>query len=136
MTSDIPSPPPSNTNTHIYGRRVTPLYLLSFTEVCKITEKCKGRKRVFVYDNCCNFHKHVLRRYPWQSRKWHFVIDRHHYKNHKMCSRAYDMDSYKWLDKVNSQVCEQRNNSLRKMAKSLAHMKFTNYIRSLTLYFS
>ena len=53
-----------------------------------------------------------------------------------MCSRAYDMDSYKWLDKVNSQVCEQRNNSLRKMAKSLAHMKFINYIRSLTLYFS
>ena len=44
VTSDIPSPPPSNTNTHIYGRRVTPPYLLSFTEVCKITKKCKGRK--------------------------------------------------------------------------------------------
>ena len=31
---------------------------------------------------------------------------------------------------------EQRNNSLRKMAKSLGHMKFKNYLRNLTLYFS
>ena len=46
------------------------------------------------------------------------------------------MDSYKWMENINSQVCEQRNNSLRKMAKSLAHMKFKNYLRNLTLYFS
>ena len=58
------------------------------------------------------------------------MIDRHHYKNHKLCSSAYNMDTYKWLDGVNSQVCEQRNNQLRKMAKSLAHMSFKNYIRN------
>ena len=130
MTSDIPSPPlPLPTQTHIYmGEGWPPLTFYLLLRSARLPKNVKAEKRVFVYDNCCNFHKHVLRRYPWQSRKWHFVIDRHHYKNHKMCSRAYDMDSYKWLDKVNSQVCEQRNNSLRKMAKSLAHMKFINDI--------
>ena len=46
----------------------------------RLPQKVKAEKRVFVYDNCCNFHKHILRRYPWKSRKWHFVVDRHHYK--------------------------------------------------------
>ena len=110
--------------------------LFAKTVFKRLHKKVKAERRVFVYDNCCNFHKHVLRRNPWQSRNWNFVIDRHHFKNHKMCSAAYNMDSYKWMDNINSQVCEQRNNSLRKMAKSLAFMKFSNYIRSLTLYFS
>ena len=102
----------------------------------RMPKRVKAERRVFVYDNCCNFHKFTLRRYPWRSRRWTFVIDRHHYKNHKLCSSAYNMDSYKWLDGVNSQVCEQRNNQLRKMAKSLAHMTFKNYLRNLTLFFS
>ena len=110
--------------------------LFAKTVFKRLPKKVKAEKRVFVYDNCCNFHKHVLRRYPWQSRNWHFVVDRHHYKNHKLCSSAYNMDSYNWMENINSQVCEQRNNSLRKMAKSLAHMKFKNYLRNLTLYFS
>ena len=99
----------------------------------RLPKRVKAERRVFVYDNCCNFHKFTLRRYPWRSRRWTFVIDRHHYKNHKLCSSAYNMDSYKWLDGVNSQVCEQRNNQLRKMSKSLAHMSFKNYLRNLTL---
>ena len=111
--------------------------LFAKTVFKRLHKKVKAKKSVFVYDNCCNFHKHVRKRYPWQSRNWNFVNDRHHFKNHKMCSAAYNMDSYKWMDNINSQVCEQRNNSLRKMAKSLAFMKFSNYyIRSLTLYFS
>ena len=110
--------------------------LFAKTVFKRLPKKVKAGKRVFVYDNCCNFHKHVLRRYPWKSRNWHFVVDRHHYKNHKLCSSSYNMDTYKWMENINSQVCEQRNNSLRKMAKSLAHMKFTNYLQSLTLYFA
>ena len=46
------------------------------------------------------------------------------------------MDSYKWLNKVNSQICEQRNNVLRKLGKSIAHMKFENYMKTLTLFFA
>ena len=41
------------------------------------------------------------------------------------------MDSYKQLNKVNSQICEQR-----KLAKSIAHMKFENYMKTLTLFFA
>ena len=44
------------------------------------------------------------------------------------------MDSYKWLNKVNSQICEQRNNVLRKLGKSIAHMKFENYMKTRTLF--
>ena len=64
------------------------------------------------------------------------VIDRMHFKNHKNCSLAYNMDSYKWLDGVDSQVCEQRNHSLRKMSASLAYMTFSNYLKTLTLFFT
>ena len=39
------------------------------------------------------------------------------------------------IAKINK-FSEQRNNSLRKMDESLAHMKLSNYIRSLTLYFA
>ena len=99
----------------------------------RMPKRIKAERRVFVY---LYFHKFALRRYPWRSRRWTFVIDRHHYKNHKLCSSAYNMDSCKWLDGVNSQVCEQRNNQLRKMAKSLAHMSLKNYLRNLTLFFS
>ena len=80
--------------------------LFAKTVFKRLHKKVKAEKRVFVYDNCCNFHKHVLRRYPWQSRNWNFVIDRHHFKNHKMCSAAYNMDSYKWMDNINSQFKE------------------------------
>ena len=52
--------------------------LFAKTVFKRLPNKVKADKRVFVYDNCCHFHKHVLRRYPWQSRKWHFVVDRHH----------------------------------------------------------
>ena len=69
----------------------------------KAAKKVKAEKRIFVYDNCCNFHKHVLRRYPWKTRNWIFVVDRHHYKNHKLCSAAYNMVSYKWMKKTAEQ---------------------------------
>ena len=108
--------------------------LFAKTVFKRLPKRVQAEKKVFVYDNCCNFHKFTLRRYPWRSRRWTFVIDRHHYKNHKLCSSAYNMDTYKWLDGVNSQVCEQRNNRLRKMKKSLAHMSFKNYIRNLTFF--
>ena len=110
--------------------------LFAKTVFKRLPKRVQAEKRVFVYDNCCNFHKFTLRRYPWRSRRWTFVIDRHHYKYHKLCSSAYNMDSYKWLDGVNSQVCEQRDNQLRKMAKSFAYMSFKNYIRNLTLFFA
>ena len=67
----------------------------------------------------CNYHKFLSRRYPWKSRRWTFVIGRMHFKNHKHCSLAYNMDSYKCSDGVNSHVCEQRNHSLQKISSSM-----------------
>ena len=102
----------------------------------RLPKHVKAAKRVFIYDNNCNTHKYLMRRYPWRCRRWTFVIDRVHFKNHKNCSSAYNMDSYKWLDGINSQVCEQKNNSLRKMSTSLAYMSFQNYLKTLTLFFT
>ena len=102
----------------------------------KTAKKSESRKEDICLWQLLQFSETCVERYPWKTRSWIFVVDRHHCKNYKLCSAAYNMDSYKWMETINSQVCEQRNNSLRKMAKSLAHMKFGNYLQNLTLYFS
>ena len=102
----------------------------------RLPKRVKARRRVFIYDNCCNFHRYVLRRFPWRSRWFLFVVDRHHLCNHTACSSSYDMSQYRYLDKVNSQLCEQRNNSLRKMSTTLAYYEFHNYLRILELFFA
>ena len=56
--------------------------------------------------------------------------------NHTACSAAYDIDKYSDLKLVNSQVCEQRNRSLRKFSERLAHMTFNNYLKFLEVWFA
>ena len=82
-----------------------------------------------------NFHKYMLRRYPRRIRNFLFVVDRHHQCNHKDCSMAYNMDKYKDLDNINSQISEQRNNSLRKLSNTLAFYKFDSYMKVLEIFF-
>ena len=48
---------------------------------------------------------------------------------------AYNMDKYKYLDGINSQISEQRNNSLRKLSNTLAFYKFESYMKILELFF-
>ena len=48
---------------------------------------------------------------------------------------AYNMDKYKYLDEINSQISEQRNNSLRKLSNTLAFYKFETYMKILELFF-
>ena len=48
---------------------------------------------------------------------------------------AYNMDKYKYLDEINSQISEQRNNSLRKLSNNLAFYKFESYMKILELFF-
>ena len=48
---------------------------------------------------------------------------------------AYNMDKYKYLDEINSQISEQRNNSLRKLSNTLAFYKFESYMKILELFF-
>ena len=101
----------------------------------RMPKRVKAHRRIIIYDNCCNFHKYCLRRFPFRIRRYLFVIDRHHLSNHKNCSQSYNMDNYRILDGVNSQVAEQRNRSLRKLSTTLAHYKFQNYLRILQLFF-
>ena len=48
---------------------------------------------------------------------------------------AYNMDKYKDLHDINSQISEQRNNSLRKLSNTLAFYKFESYMKILELFF-
>ena len=48
---------------------------------------------------------------------------------------AYNMDKYKDLDKINSQISEQRNNSLRKLSNTLAVYKLESYMKVLEIFF-
>ena len=48
---------------------------------------------------------------------------------------AYNMDKYKDLDDINSQISEQRNNSLRKLSNTLAFYKSESYMKILELFF-
>ena len=59
-----------------------------------------------------------------------------HISNHTTCSQAYNIDSYPDLAKLNSQISEQRNNALRKFSKRVAHMKFTNYLKFMEVWFA
>ena len=109
-----------------------------FTSVLlrRLPRRVRAKRRVFLYDNACNLNKVALRRYPYRFRWWIFLIDRHHQKNHTNCSRAYNMRYYSYLKNVNSQLAEQLNRKLRKMAPSLAHYKFETYMKVLEFFFA
>ena len=109
-----------------------------FTSVMlrRLPKRVRAKRRVFLYDNSCNCHKVALRRYPYRIRRWIFLIDRHHQKNHSKCSRAYNMKYYDQLKHVNSQLAEQLNRKLRKMAPSLAHYRFETYMKVLEHFFA
>ena len=93
-----------------------------FTDVLvkRLPQRVKAKRRYFIYDNSCNCHKYAVRRYPWRIKNFTFVIDRHHLSNHTVCSTAYDINKYNDLKGINSQICEQRNRSLRKFHDRLA----------------
>ena len=70
---------------------------------------------------------------PHHVRNWTFLVDRKHWDNHTACSQAYNMDEYPALKKVNSQVSEQTNRSLRKLFIVLAFGE--NYLCVINLFF-
>ena len=100
----------------------------------RLPAKVKAEKRVVVYDFACKMHKCALRRFPYRIRRFQFVIDRHHQANHTACSEAYNMSMYPFLNKVNSQIAEQLNNSLRKLSTVCAYSKFETYTKILDIF--
>ena len=60
-------------------------------------------------------HVNALKRDAHEISKFSIFSDRHHWKNHVGCSLSYNCDKYHYLKNVNSQICEQKNRSLRKL---------------------
>ena len=87
-----------------------------FTKILtrRLPKSVKASRRVFLYDNSCNLHKNALKRDAKEISKFRIFTDRHHWKNHTGCSESYNSDQYHYLKKVNTQICEQKNRSLRK----------------------
>ena len=50
-------------------------------------------------------------------------------------SESYNCDKYNYRKNVNSQICEQKNGSLRKLASTLAYCAFENYMTKVKLFF-
>ena len=67
-------------------------------------------------------------------KRFQSVIDRHHQANHTACSEAYSMASYPFTNNMNSQLSEQLNNSLRKLATVAAYSKVDTYIKFLEVF--
>ena len=67
-------------------------------------------------------------------RRFQSVIDRHHQANHTACSEAYSMAPYPFTNNMNSQLSEQLNNSLRKLATVAAYSKVDTYIKFLEVF--
>ena len=102
----------------------------------RLPEKVKAHKRVVVYDFACKMHTVCLRRYPYRIRRFQFVIDRHHQTNHKACSQAYNISKYPKMNEVNTQIAEQLNNTLRKLATVVAYSNFQTYLRIIQIFIS
>ena len=101
----------------------------------RLPKSVQTDRRVFLYDNACNLHKNALKRDAAEISKFRIFTDRHHWKNHTGCSSSYDCDKYDYLKNVNSQICEQKNRSLRKLSSTLAYCGFNHYMTKVKLFF-
>ena len=72
--------------------------------------------------------------FSYKVRRFQSVIDRHHQANHTACSEAYSMAPYPFTNNMNSQLSEQLNNSLRKLATVAAYSKVDTYIKFLEVF--
>ena len=92
-------------------------------------------RRIMLYDASCLLHKSGLNREPAKILNFKIFTDRHHWANHVGCSEAYNCDRYEYLKNVNSQRCEQKNRSLRKLSSTLAYSNFEHYMTKVKLFF-
>ena len=58
----------------------------------------------------------------------------HHQANHTSCSQSYNMSKYPFMNNINSQLAEQVNNSLRKLATVSAYSKYETYKKVLEIF--
>ena len=102
--------------------------------VSRLPRRVQARRRYLLYDNACQARRYAERRYPHRVRHWTFLVDRKHWDNHTACSSGYNMDEYPCLKKVNSQISEQTNRSLRKLSVVLAYYGWENYLKVIEIF--
>ena len=101
----------------------------------RLPEKVKSERRIMLYDASCLLHKSGINRDAASILKFKIFTDRHHWANHTGCSESYNCDRYEYLKGVNSQRCEQKNRSLRKLSSTLAYSTFNHYMTKVKLFF-
>ncbi|XP_065062822.1 uncharacterized protein LOC135689505 isoform X2 [Rhopilema esculentum] len=74
-----------------------------------------------IYDNCCHLHHYCLNRDPGFFKQCNFLVDRFHWKNHK----AYD--------RINTQINEQRNATLKTLKSQVSYMNEENFLSHIKL---
>lgn len=88
-----------------------------------------------IYDDCCHAFVTAHKRNPKYWSNTRFLIDRVHVKNHVACTSGFNLDRYDQdlelvkglkLRDLNTQICEQTNNVLQRIATSLAFMTHEN----------
>ena len=72
-----------------------------------------------------------MKRYPGFFQHVEFYTDRFHASNHRSCSLGYTLHLSPRLAWVNSEVCEQFNAFLQRMAASLRHKGLKTYKHTL-----
>ena len=103
--------------------------------VTRLPPRVQAKRRFLLYDNACKARSYAERRYPHKVRNWTFLVDRKHWDNHTSCSQAFCMDEYPALKKINSQISEQTNRSIRKLSVVLAYYGWENYKKVIELFF-
>ena len=90
--------------------------------------------KVVIYDNACNLHAYCLNRDPCFFKATWFLVDRFHWVNHSGCHSGYNLDSYLQFSKINSQVAEQRNSTLKRLKSMLSYMNHEHFINHVKLF--
>ena len=99
---------------------------------------CLVPPKLVIYDNACNLLRTAARRALYLIAKIRFLVDRLHWPNHSHCSTAHRMFEYSqyssYLRNLNSQIMEQLNRLLRRLAPHFQHSLPHRAINSLLLF--
>ena len=82
---------------------------------------------LILYDNACHASEYCVNREPDFFKNSVFVIDKFHYRNHTACSRSFNSCLYPNAAVLNSQICEQFNRILQKIAMSAQYSSADGY---------
>ena len=83
---------------------------------------------VVFYDNACNVHTFVHYREPELFKNVQFLIDGLHWSAHISCSPVFNPNLYTHLSHLNTQLCEQLNSELKRLAPHLWFFNRQNFL--------